>query len=339
MAVPFCCHLDLHRVCIGPAELLFCRGIRKRRVVHAGKQHSCLTASRLLRIFQENRFLCVADLEADARFVILQDLDPLFSAGSVRESPSGKGKRVPLEFLQVRKDIAFYPLFFQQDPLHQGFLPLRDRQAVIGLPGKIFRTGKAQRQRVLIFIYGKSEHRKRIVLFFLKELPVVVVEPFHFLISKRQERAVAADLISDTCDLVCHRPVVEVVVQVDHAVALSCLCKKLLDRSVRQAPVILGVGHIMEQGKIVGQIPSGVPVKPVISNQSLHSRRVGGLHSFNILPGMIFLKTAVHPARNEVHIGVQGCSPDDCCQKDSAQRRRHRGHPVGGPVRIPVRVC
>ena len=100
VAVPFCRHLDLHRVCIGPAELLFCRGIRKRRVVHAGKQNSCLTASRLLRIFQENRFLCVADLEADASFVILQDLDPLFSAGSVRESPSGKGKRVSLEFLQ-----------------------------------------------------------------------------------------------------------------------------------------------------------------------------------------------------------------------------------------------
>ena len=209
----------------------------------------------------------------------------------------------------------------QHDTLHQGFLPVWNRQALIGLPGNIVSGRKSQRQRVLVFIDRKSKNRQRLSLFFCEEVPVIVMKPLTLYIAVGEQGSVTANIITDSRDLIREGAVIDVVIEMDHTVSLSGLCEKLLDPAVRKAPVILCVGYVVQDGKVVGEISPRIAVKRVVSNHSPHSGGIRGFHRFYIPLRVIFLYTAVHSSRNKLNVSVNQLSQQNRCDEDTAPKQ------------------
>ena len=97
----------------------------------------------------------------------------------------------------------------------------------------------------------------------------------------------------------------------DHSVPLARFREELLNSPVRQTPVILGIGNIVENGKIVCQISARIAVKGLVTDQVADPGGIRGLHGLDVLGGVIFLQAAVHPARNKLYVCV-----NSFCHKD-----------------------
>ena len=147
------------------------------------------------------------------------------------------------------------------------------------------------------------------------------MKPLTLYIAVGEQGSVTANIITYSRNLIREGAVIDVVIEMDHTVSLSGLCEKLLDPAVREAPVILCVGYVVQDGKVVGEIAPRIAVKRIVSDQSPYSGGIRGFHRFYIPLRVIFLHTAVHSSRNKLNISVNQLRQQNHCDEDTAPKQ------------------
>ena len=122
-------------------------------------------------------------------------------------------------------DKRFARIFFQKDSLHQSLLAPGDIHRVVVLAADPLIAGKAERQRVLVFVdlTGKALQ----ILVVRPQVGIRKGESLFLFIAVGDSVGVISQEIADTRYLVEGCPVIQRVIQMDHPVQLPCLIQKL----------------------------------------------------------------------------------------------------------------
>ena len=144
---------------------------------------------------------------------------------SVEIDPGRYALIVKCDALTRDPDEFLSRIFLEQDPLHQSLLALRDVHSLIVLAADPSVRGKAERERVLVFIDTADKPLQSVIV--RPQVIIVVGEPFFLFISEGKTLRIIAQEIPDPGDLIEHSAVIQRVVQMDHPVELSRLVEKL----------------------------------------------------------------------------------------------------------------